>query len=52
MLQTVTTWAAANTSFIAVILFTILGVIVCSLVFPQDGAGGDFDFDCGGDGGD
>jgi hypothetical protein len=42
-------WAAADTGFVAIILFTIIGVIVCSIVFPQDGSGGDFDFDCGRD---
>ena len=52
MISNVMTWAAANSDFVAMILFTTLAVIVCSIMFPQDGSGGDFDFDWGGDGGD
>jgi hypothetical protein len=39
-----TTWAAAHSDFVAMILLTSVCVVVCCVVFPQDGSGGDFDF--------
>ena len=51
MFHAFTTWVAANSGFCAAIAFTAVAVIVCTIVFPQDGSGGDFDFggDSGGD---
>jgi hypothetical protein len=54
MFQSITAWAAANSSFVTTVLLTAICVAICCVVFPQDGAGGDFDFfggDAGGDGG-
>jgi hypothetical protein len=50
MLLIITAWAAAHSDFLAAAALAVVGIIVCTLVFPQDGSGGDFGFgDCGGE---
>ena len=51
MFQSIVNFAAASREWTVPVLFTILAIVVCSIVFPQDGSGGEFDF-FGGDGGD
>jgi preprotein translocase subunit SecG len=51
MFHQLTVWAAANSDWVVIGLLTVVCVVVCSIVFPQDGSGGDFGFggDCGGE---
>ena len=44
MFQAIVNWIAANREFTGAAMIAIVGIVVCSLVFPQDGSGGDLDF--------
>jgi hypothetical protein len=49
MLSTMAAWAAAHSDFLAAAGLAAIGMVLCAIVFPQDG-GGDFEF-FGGDSG-